>query len=206
MKKIFFLITIILLGIFNIPQIKAQDPCDICIAPKMCYTLNLNVPGCGNITYILCYQCFAAYRGVNVDIYDIDGICPGYEDAVWDSAYSWVSQNVSALCGNQPCNEGTLHVRITIPICGTFIYDGNQSGRYRIKYDPDCDRHCIQEYDWCVEYTPRPRIVKTNRTCEISGTDCTHSVLPKIKIGEPKEINCQYFDGEADCMEFCEEE
>lgn len=149
MKKILFSLVVIIFTLFTFNQADAQ--CNGCLVPKVCTTVTLNIPGCGDIDYVICYQCgITALRILNAEIIEIRNIPYGCEDAVWDAGYKWILENVANLCGNFPCDQGSRKVHIERPICANMIYNPLYPGKYTIQYDRTaCDKRCIVEYDWC---------------------------------------------------------
>jgi hypothetical protein len=206
MKFKIFILIIALVSIYS--NYEAQAQCEVCIAPKMCTVQQIFVFGCGNVYVTFCYQCFVTNNSMTVDIIDITGICPGMEDAVWDAAFNWIYNHKAELCGNKPCESGPpSHLTITTPICGTMEFDGNISGKYRIRINPSCDKRCIREADWCYctctpdcDYIGCTPHVKITNVVDYPGPGNNCSVVLtgpgtayEFKPGIVWSIDCQHF-------------
>lgn len=152
MKKITLILLIAIQALFFTNEVAAQ--CENCLIPKVCTDFTLTVPNCGTIKYTICYQCLTNPPGLHADILEMEGLtCTDYADldAVWDSAYAWIRENSTQLCGFTPCNVDEREVTITRPMCASIYYLASQQGQYKVKFDNACDKRCTKKYEicWC---------------------------------------------------------
>ncbi|MCX6153396.1 MAG: hypothetical protein NT007_04470 [Candidatus Kapabacteria bacterium] len=150
MKKLSLLIVVAVVAMFSSFQAFAQDTCAKCFAPKTCKRIEVDVPNVGTVFYTLCYNCEIMYNGITAELIQIENMKAGEEDAVFDFFYHWFRDNAAILCGVQPCNVGSTHLVLKMPMCADFHYDGNNDMNYTITINQNsCLKYCVKDWFQC---------------------------------------------------------
>ncbi len=148
MKKTIFLVIAVLVFSFSLSQ--AQDPCAACLTPGICTTLPVGdfVPGCPDAEVVVCYTCSPTGNFfTKVEILAVNNVCPGYEDAIWDATYNYIYNNHGDFCGLQPCDQGSLTLEITDPVCYDIFWNGTYLNYTRSE---TCDLRCTLNLTICM--------------------------------------------------------
>ena len=193
MKKTIFLVIAVLVFSFSLSQ--AQDPCAACLAPKTCGIADIGsmIPGCPNAKAVICFYCAPTQPIMNVEVLEISGICPGYEDACWDAVWPWVLENQTELCGQVNCENGSNLITVTMPLCWDRMWDGETITLTHNYWS--CDLRCVKvmESCWCT-CTPIcdfqgcvPHLITTTISATTVGDgECEAPIPPKaMNAGEP---------------------
>ncbi len=204
MKKTIFLVIAVLVLSFSFSQ--AQDPCAACLSPKVCSVANIGdmLPGCPDAKAIICYECPPSQPYMYVEVLEMQGVCPGYEDAVWDILDEWVLENQAELCGSIPCDQGSKTVEITNFSCADIYWDGTS---LTYKRSSSCDLRCTRVFDWCwCNCTPdcignSPRTPCTPFTNYVENDPYTTGDGECVK--EPYGPNTNYIYGATPWVLYC---
>jgi len=171
MKKIYLVLLIsLLLGFVAGSKAKGQVGCEVCIAPKLCYILTFDLPGCPGNRVVFCYECLVTARIVRVDVAELS-TCPGYEDQAWDYFYEWVRNNIGEICVGPVCGSSPpMELYITRPMCAEVLCEGSPRRIIYKAHPGPCDRRCYSKYLRCIDYSQSPpQIVYTLVECRPIG-------------------------------------
>ncbi len=139
-------IIVVLIAVFNFTANAQQPPCDVCTAPKVCWTRVVQIPDCGSVNVIICVLCDPIQALAYIDIVGLEKR-PGWNencdinsDFVWDLAVADVLDHSLEYCGIVPCSGGVSKaIYLTQPSCmhyypetGNKYYDPTWCGTRRI--------------------------------------------------------------------------
>ncbi|MGB9772327.1 MAG: hypothetical protein ACPLX7_10205 [Candidatus Kapaibacteriota bacterium] len=156
MKKIYFIVVIVLYLALGKIFLKAQDACQNCTGYyPFCYVLEIPTDVCpsNQPSYVVfCYDIKDCPNQIHIGIVYME-IDPSCFYQIWEFFPNWLRSNIVNLCGYKPCDEPPpMEIYYTVPICGSVEWIGAQRRLiYRNSNNFDCDKRCITKYLFCID-------------------------------------------------------